>query len=124
MAAAASASPAADPALLYTAGGAVVPAAGYPVVSPLTYAAAPLAHTIPVAHTTYTVPEVSVPTVGLKDTGLVVHPESGAITPEFTAAQVRTTKPPSVVIFIAVNDSISLAKSFLKSFRWIFKYWQ
>merc|ERR1712029_757822 len=62
--------------------GAVVPAAGYPVVSPLTYAA-------PVAHTTYTVPEVSVPTVGLKDTGLVVHPESGAITPEFTAAQVK-----------------------------------
>merc|ERR1712203_455654 len=89
MAAAASASPAADPALLYTAGGAVVPAAGYPVVSPLTYAAAPLAHTFPVAHTTYTVPEVSVPTVGLKDTGLVVHPESGAITPEFTAAQVK-----------------------------------
>merc|ERR1711992_339544 len=89
MAAAASASPAADPALLYTAGGAVVPAAGYPVVSPLTYATAPLAHTIPVAHTTYTVPEVSVPTVGLKDTGLVVHPESGAITPEFTAAQVK-----------------------------------
>ena len=88
MAAAASASPAADPALLYTAGGAVVPAAGYPVVSPLTYAA----HTVPVAHTTYTVPEVSVPTVGLKDTGLVVHPESGAITPEFTAAQVRTIK--------------------------------
>jgi len=85
MAAAASASPAADPALLYTAGGAVVPAAGYPVVSPLTYAA----HTVPVAHTTYTVPEVSVPTVGLKDTGLVVHPESGAITPEFTAAQVK-----------------------------------
>merc|ERR1711992_211375 len=82
MAAAASASPAADPALLYTAGGAVVPAAGYPVVSPLTY-------TVPVAHTTYTVPEVSVPTVGLKDTGLVVHPESGAITPEFTAAQVK-----------------------------------
>jgi len=82
MAAAASASPAADPALLYTAGGAVVPAAGYPVVSPLTY-------TAPVAHTTYTVPEVSVPTVGLKDTGLVVHPESGAITPEFTAAQVK-----------------------------------
>merc|ERR1712187_144907 len=59
--------------------------AGYPVVSPLTYAA----HTVPVAHTTYTVPEVSVPTVGLKDTGLVVHPESGAITPEFTAAQVK-----------------------------------
>jgi len=86
MAAAASASPAADPALLYTAGGAVVPAAGYPVVSPLTYAGVP---TVPVAHTTYTVPEVSVPTVGLKDTGLVVHPESGAITPEFTAAQVK-----------------------------------
>ena len=93
MAAAASASPAADPALLYTAGGAVVPAAGYPVVSPLTY-------TAPVAHTTYTVPEVSVPTVGLKDTGLVVHPESGAITPEFTAAQVRTIKPSRVVILI------------------------
>jgi len=88
MAAAASASPAADPALLYTAGGAVVPAAGYPVVSPLTYAAGPVVG--PVAtHTTYTVPEVSVPTVGLKDTGLVVHPESGAITPEFTAAQVK-----------------------------------
>merc|ERR1711992_336415 len=86
MAAAASASPAADPALLYTPGGAVVPAAGYPVVSPLTYAGVP---TVPVAHTTYTVPEVSVPTVGLKDTGLVVHPESGAITPEFTAAQVK-----------------------------------
>merc|ERR1711992_60710 len=86
MAAAASASPAADPALLYTPGGAVVPAAGYPVVSPLTYAGVP---TVPVAHTTYTVPEVSVPTVGLKDAGLVVHPESGAITPEFTAAQVK-----------------------------------